>query len=170
MKMEKHRVTSNRKARANRTNARRSTGPKTPHGRSRSAKNAFRHGLSLPVQLDPQWSDEVQTIAQQIAGPEASAELQELARRIAEAHVDLRRVRDARHRLLSNALKRPSGPDPRSIDDVGDPPHGAMKVAAVLSEETRTLLVVTRYERRALSRRKFAIRAFDAARKMQTKA
>ena len=42
--------------------------------------------------------------ARQIAGPNTSADIQILARRIAEAQVDLRRVRCARHLLLSQAL------------------------------------------------------------------
>jgi hypothetical protein len=97
-------LTSVRKIRANRANARISTGPKTLFGRARSAKNAFRHGLSLPVEYDHVLCDEVQALARQIAGPNTSADIQILARRIAEAQVDLRRVRYARHLLLSQAL------------------------------------------------------------------
>jgi hypothetical protein len=44
-------------------------------------------------------------------------------------------------------------------------PEGPYKFATILADKTRQLLAVDRYERRALSRRKFAIRAFDAARR-----
>jgi hypothetical protein len=49
----------------------------------------------------------INTGPEDVAGPNANARLQELARRVAEAHIDLRRVRDARHQLLSNALSDP---------------------------------------------------------------
>jgi hypothetical protein len=97
-------LTSERKIKANRANARASTGPKTPHGRAHSAKNAFRHGLSLPIRSDQTLCEEVQTLTRQIAGQHAGADIQILARRVAEAQVDLRRVRYARYQFLSNAL------------------------------------------------------------------
>ena len=100
-------MTSDRKIRANSANARASTGPKTAQGRSHAARNALRHALSLPVHSDPALSEEVETLARKIVGTGANAEKQELARRIAEAHIDLRRVRDARHRLVSRALDDP---------------------------------------------------------------
>ena len=95
------RPTSDRKIRINRANARASTGPKSTQGRTRSARNALRHGLSLPIYSDRALSEEVEALAREIAGLDANAEMQELARRVAEAQIDLRRVRDARHRLLS---------------------------------------------------------------------
>jgi hypothetical protein len=85
-------VTSARKIRSNRSNARSSTGPKTATGRGRSARNALRYGLSLPVLSDPTLSQEVTALARQIAGADAAPEVQELARQIAEAQVDLHRV------------------------------------------------------------------------------
>jgi hypothetical protein len=97
-------LTSDRKTRANCVSARASTGPQTVQGGARAARNALRHGLSLPVCSNPALSEEVETLAREIAGPHANAEIQELARHVAEAQIDLRRVRYARHQLLSDAL------------------------------------------------------------------
>jgi hypothetical protein len=100
-------LTSDRKIRANRANARASTGPKTADGRARAARNALRHALSLPVCSNPALSEEVETLVREIAGAAANAETQDLARQVAEAQIDLRRVRYARHKLLSDALADP---------------------------------------------------------------
>jgi hypothetical protein len=98
-------LTSDHKIKANRANAQASTGPKTADGRA--ARNALRHALSLPVCSNPALSEEVETLAREIAGPDANAETQDLARQVAEAQIDLRRVRYARHKLLSDALADP---------------------------------------------------------------
>jgi hypothetical protein len=95
------------RTKANRANARASTGPKTAQGRAHSARNARRHGLSLPVLSNPALSEEVEPLARDIAGAGATPEILELARRIAEAQIDLRRVRSARHDLLAGALCDP---------------------------------------------------------------
>ena len=99
-------MTSDRKIKANRANARASAGPKTAVGRARAAKNALRHALSLPFCSTPALSEEVETFARKFAGPSANAEIQELARRVAEAQIDLRRVRYA-HQLMSDVLSDP---------------------------------------------------------------
>jgi hypothetical protein len=181
-------VTSERKIRANRANARASTGPKTAQGGSHSARNALRHALSLPVYSDPALSDEVKALAQEIIGTGSNPERKELAHRIAEAQIDLRRVRHVRHQILSQALSDPDyeskamlrkkaalairilrhsdldTPMPDNMMEVlNSKPAGPYKFATILADKTRQLLALDRYERRALSRRKFAIRAFDAA-------
>ena len=45
---------------------RRSTGPRSAAGKARSAKNAVRHGLSVPVLADPELSREVRELAQRL--------------------------------------------------------------------------------------------------------
>ena len=155
-------MTSERKIRANRANARSSTGPQTARGRARAARNALHHALSLPVCSN--------------------------ARQVAEAQIDLRRVRYARHQFLSDtsnnqnydslanmrmkakvmrAFLRPNPPD-MSMEAlrkfVTSTPQGPHKLATILLGEAKKLLAMDRYERRALSRRKFALRAFDEAR------
>lgn len=182
-------MTSASKIRANQLNAKASTGPKTAKGRARSAQNALGHGLSLPVHADPVLSEQVEMLARQIAGPCAVGDIQYLAGVVAEAQIDLQRVRTARHHLLSHALADPYyervrdsldklkflrraipillRPDPPAILEryLVSTPQGPFKFVTILSEESRHLLAMDRYERRAMSRRKFAIRALDEARR-----
>jgi hypothetical protein len=183
-------LTSDRKIKANRANARASTGPRTAQGRTRSARNALCHGLSLPICSDPALCEEVEALARDIAGTNASAEILELARRVAEAQIDLQRVRYARHKLLSEALgnryyesrenaleklrfisslARPNAPDiplPVLEKFLTSTPKGPQKFAIILSQEAKRLLAMDRYEKQALSRRKAAIQFFDGRRQL----
>jgi hypothetical protein len=98
-------------------------------------------------------------------------------------------VREARRQLLSEALNNPyydaranveekltlishllrdDAPDMPAAavaDYLTTTPEGPHKLATILSQEVQRLSVMDRYERRALSRRKFAIRAFDLAKR-----
>ena len=90
-------MASRRKIEDNRLNARMSTGPKTALGKARAARNARRHGLSVSVISDPVLSEQVELLAREITDATADNEIYQLARRVAEAQIDLVRVRQARH-------------------------------------------------------------------------
>ena len=180
---------SARKRAANQANAQASTGPKSAAGKATSTQNARRHGLNLPVWADRRLLAEAEKLARDIAGEDHHLLI--LARPIAEAQIDLLRVRSARHGLISRCWSdteyRPAVNVMESVRlpgkmlrvlDRGEEispamqeqlvrPEGAEKLALVLSALARRLAVFDRYERRALSRRKFAIRAYDVARSLE---
>ena len=185
-------MTSERRQCANRANAKSSTGPKTPAGKARAAQNAFRYGLNVPVLSDPSLAPEVEAIARRISAPYENGETLEWARRIAEAQVDLTRVRNSRRQLITRLFVDPAyqpaqvhwqqlrvakmvlgGYRPRTLpidlDAISDmlspkPLEGEEKLAIIFKEKISEIAVLDRYERRALSRRTAAIRNFDAAR------
>ena len=112
---------------------------------SANRRIARRHGFSLPVLAEPGLGAEVHDIARSIARSVAGAELDAhghaLACRVAEAMIDLRRVRLAKLPL---------------IETVHADPTRARRPLAALAR-------LDRYERRAMSRRNTAIYEFAAA-------
>ena len=126
---------------ANRLNARKSTGPRTAAGKTAAARNARRHGLNLPLRHEQAVELAVDALARRIvgsiAGLAAEPRIFELACRIAEAQLDLARVRRARLPVRARLETDPAA--------------------------AHELLRLERYERSALARRKFALRALDAA-------
>jgi hypothetical protein len=126
---------------ANRRNARASTGPSTPAGTARASRNARRHGFTLPVLADPALAPEVAGLAREIersvTGRPGDAARHALACRIAEAIIDLRRIRIAKLPLVAALHADPAG-----------------------ARTLRELARLDRYERHALWRRKRAIGDF----------
>ena len=188
---------SQRKIKTNRANAKASTGPRSALGKSRAAQNARRHGLSVSIFAELEHSAELVDLVFQVAGEGASPDVVEVGRRVAEAQIDLVRVRQARHDLIARYLDDPEfrpnefvrrvdaimkivlgylrafGPEAvlpavvaQQVDDAFNwKPEGAEKFAYILRDLTEKLFAMDRYERRALSRRKFAIRELDAVRR-----
>ena len=179
---------------ANRSNAQSSTGPKSLRGKHSAARNALRHGLAVSIWADPSRSQQVENFSELIAGQGAEPSRLALARRIAEAQIDLNRVRTARFRLLACGTDDPEYRSPGEIermmkramsllrihgnvpladihpalvpqfDSLSRPLGAPERAAAVIADVAEQLARLGRYETRALSRRKTAIRAFDAAR------
>jgi hypothetical protein len=94
-------VASEKQIVANRANAKRSTGPKTLAGKMASSRNAFRHGLSVPLQLDPMISPKLDAIAQALASEQADEDWLMSAADFAQAQLRLLRIRAARTELMA---------------------------------------------------------------------
>jgi hypothetical protein len=175
-------VISARKIRANRRNSLRSTGPKTAAGRATAARNALRHGLRVPILADPAFSEEIELLTRRIIDIDANPELVDLARRIAEAEIDITRIRHVRAKMISAALAsiRSSANERVNLRRTANfwandqaPPSAltaqlelmleGAEIAGAVRDFGKRLAVIEGYERRALSRRKSAIRAFDEA-------
>ena len=124
---------------ANRANAARSTGPRTPAGRAKSSRNAFRHGLSLslPLPRDLTTATEIERLALVIAGENPTEQQLMAASEFAAAQYDLMRIR---------ALRLAVTPAPSATLD----PKGL-----------RCVLGFDRYEQVALSRRRRAAKTLD---------
>jgi hypothetical protein len=133
-------MASEKQIRANRANAKRSSGPKTAAGRFRSSRNALRHGLSLPLDTDPAASMRVRRMAQLLVADGAAPMQTMAAYEMAQAHAQLQRVGAVRSRLMAN-----------------------LDFASPNLKQMRRLAALERYQRQALSRRRRAARTLTAA-------
>ena len=144
----------------------------------------------MPIAALPELETRVAALALRIAGENPSTSGADLARRVAEAQVDLQRVRAAKLLFSNGSIKIAARPTvtrtmaiirlmSKALDgDVSayaqiegqqnpiysSPEKGtdAEAVLARIADPTRELAKLDSYERRALSRRKFATRDLDA--------
>jgi hypothetical protein len=88
---------------ANRQNARKSSGPRSPNGKARVGKNAYRHGLATSATSIPAFEKHIEAQALQIA----EVDLVDLAdaRALATAEFDLDRVQRVKTSLINRMLK-----------------------------------------------------------------
>ncbi|MGY4607021.1 hypothetical protein ACVW16_005433 [Bradyrhizobium sp. USDA 4474] len=133
-------MATEKQIKANRENAKRSTGPKTLVGRLKSSRNALRHGLAIPVTADT-LSPPSRIV--ELLAPEGASQLQKLAVvELAQAHILLKRVAAVRKGLLIEL-------------EFQSPSHKQM----------RRLAALERYERRAHRQRR---RAADLLQRAET--
>jgi hypothetical protein len=96
-------MASERQIAANRRNARRSTGPRSGAGKKRAGRNAYRHGLTLSITSTSAFAKQLDTLVRKIAGDTEDAIMLERARAVAQAELELARVRRAKVALIERA-------------------------------------------------------------------
>jgi hypothetical protein len=157
-------MASERQIAANRRNARKSTGPRSGAGRNRASRNAYRHGLTLNITSTAAFAKQLDKLARKIAGNTDDAITLERAREIAQAELELARVRRAKVALIERASAFGELDPPQltvaqmPIDSSAtmpsqEPDRSAEAVRRVLPE----LRKLDRYERRAAAQRDRAV-------------
>ena len=134
-------MSSDRQIAANRSNAKRSTGPRSKMGRDASRRNARRHGLAIDIGVDPAFHDDIEKLARALSRSIGTQKRSECSRMAAEAQVDLLRIRKVRAWLFETFY----------LTDAALPDR--------LAKLNQQLAMLERYERGAVSKRKRAIRA-----------
>ena len=162
---------SERKSAATRRNSLKSTGPRSAIGKGNSRRNAFKHGLAVPIVNDPAFSAEIDETASTLMFGCGGQELR-AARTVAEAQLEFLRVNTCRAtrvaaRLAGIPVQTPAVSNERcdASDQGGVGEFGADETALMYSaalvqgmlELLPELKKLDRYEQRAFSRRSRAI-------------
>jgi hypothetical protein len=87
-------MASERQIAANRRNAKKSTGPRSASERKQPSQNALCHGLARPASAD--FEAQIETLARQIAEDSVDPARLALARIASEAELELSQVRQVR--------------------------------------------------------------------------
>lgn len=174
-------MASEKQIAANRANARKSTGPRSSAGKKRASRNAYRHGLSLPITASATLGQELENRARKIAAESDGAIRLERARAIVEPELDLARMGRVKVALMENMLALG---DVDALPDFSKSDAGVVRVLRAAGrclfvvpvagpmtiEETErwapamrrvlpVLVKIQRYERRAAAQQARAIRA-----------
>ncbi len=177
-------MASERQIAANRSNARKSIGPRSSPGKKRSSHNAHSHGLTLSIS-SAAIAKQLEKRTRKIAGGSKDEIILEHARATAQAELDLARVRQVKVafiervaalgaldapkvfgslakeiRYLKSILSGRALPSlPERVDpSVAMPPQEPERTAEAVRRALPELVKLDRYESRAVSRRDRAIR------------
>jgi hypothetical protein len=131
-------MASERQIAANRKNAKKSTGPRSEAGREASRHNARRHGLAIAIETDPAFQHDIEKLAKALS---PCQNVGEHAQDAARAELDLMRIRKIRTSLFEMFSLVANDANSVSLAELND-----------------KLAKLERYERRAFSRRKRALR------------
>lgn len=136
-------MTSEARIRANRRNALKGTGPRTLAGKTRSRRNALRHGLAATKLVDATLTSASRQLAKALCGNVEDRSLFERALLVAESEFVLFRIRSVRIQTMQKHA---------DLGLVGqeDP----------LSAALTDLELLDRYERQAWRRRRGAVRRY----------
>jgi hypothetical protein len=135
-------MATDRQIAANRRNGSLGRGPKTSAGKARSSRNALKHGLSIPVNRDKTLRRQIAVLARILAQSEAGNVFGQ-ARAAAEAELELVRARAVIEAVLTRA---------------GNTAEWNGGQGAALIHVLPKLQRLERYERRAFSKRRRALR------------
>lgn len=146
-----------RRLTANRLNAKRSTGPKSQFGKKASSLNALKHGLSLMT--SPQ-SEEVGKLANELLRHADNDLALPYAIEAAQSILDYARVQNA-YQMAYTFLEHPIIFDrrPAAAFSLFTEPSDLAPATNSLSQLAKNIDKLSRYERRAFSRRRKAIDA-----------
>ena len=155
-------MTSERQRAANRANAQKSTGPKTRAGKRRASQNAYRHGLSGFIERDAGRAAELEALAREIVVSTGGKIDLEHARSIAQAQLELLRIRSMNTGMVKQMLAGCDDSWWSSSAELQRPPALPERAPDASAEAMRLALrglkLLDRYERRALTRRDRAVR------------
>lgn len=131
---------SDRQVTANRKNAQKSTGPRSKEGREVSRRNALHLGLAISIRTDPAVCDDIEKLANVLSSSDENQNPRESVRVAAEAQFELLRIRKTRAWLFETLY------------------FGKPATSDSLAKLNDELAKLERYERRAFSKRRRALR------------
>jgi hypothetical protein len=178
-------MASERQIAANRCNAAKSTGPRSRAGKMRARHNAYQHGLTTSPISSATVAKQVEKLARKIAGKTKDAIALEHARDIAQATIDIARVRRVRVTLIERAAALGTLETPQLFNSVREilqflnsigrgqtptlpertdlsttmPSQEPERTAEAMRRALPELIKLDRYESRATARRDRAVQA-----------